>query len=108
MAPCMASRCKGIVRGRMTYNKKISTDLNQLQLCLLIQRDTKLFSRQMEITSRQVFIPPSRLFGCVLSSNYRWNYAGMSDLVPKWVRFAPYGINPGLFQIRFQYILAPV
>ena len=31
---------------------------------------------------------------------------GMVGLAPKWVRLAPNGTNPGLFQIRFQYILA--
>ena len=30
---------------------------------------------------------------------------GMSDLTPKCVRLASYGINPGLFQIRLQYIV---
>ena len=30
--------------------------------------------------------------------------AGMVGLAPKWVRLAPNGTNPGLFQIRFQYI----
>ena len=30
--------------------------------------------------------------------------AGMVGLAPKWVRLAPNGRNPGLFQIRFQYI----
>ena len=30
--------------------------------------------------------------------------SGMVGLVPKWVRLAPDGTNPGLFQIRFQYI----
>ena len=30
--------------------------------------------------------------------------AGMVGLAPNWVRLAPNGINPGLFQIRFQYI----
>ena len=29
---------------------------------------------------------------------------GMVGLAPKWVRLAPNGTNPGLFQIRFQYI----
>ena len=29
---------------------------------------------------------------------------GMVDLAQKWVRLAPNGTNPGLFQIRFQYI----
>ena len=27
---------------------------------------------------------------------------GMVGLAPKWVRLAPNGTNPGLFQIRFQ------
>ena len=31
----------------------------------------------------------------------------MSGLAPKSVRLSPNRINPGLFQIRFQYILAP-
>ena len=31
---------------------------------------------------------------------------GSPDLAPKWVRLAPNRTNPGLFQIRFQYILA--
>ena len=31
----------------------------------------------------------------------------MVGLAPKWVRFAPNGINPGLFQIRFQCIWRP-
>ena len=30
--------------------------------------------------------------------------SGMVGLVPKWVRLAPNGTNPGLFQIRFQCI----
>ena len=30
--------------------------------------------------------------------------AGMVGLAPKWVRLAPNGTNPGLFQIRFQCI----
>ena len=30
--------------------------------------------------------------------------AGMVGLIPKWVRLAPNGTNPGLFQIRFQCI----
>ena len=30
--------------------------------------------------------------------------SGMVGLAPKWVRLAPNGTNPGLFQIRFQYI----
>ena len=29
---------------------------------------------------------------------------GMVGLAPKWVRLAPNGTNPGLFQIRFQCI----
>ena len=29
--------------------------------------------------------------------------AGMLGLAPKWVRWAPNGTNPGLFQIRFQF-----
>ena len=29
---------------------------------------------------------------------------GMVGLAPKWVRLATKGTNPGLFQIRFQYI----
>ena len=29
---------------------------------------------------------------------------GMVGLAPKWVGLAPNGTNPGLFQIRFQYI----
>ena len=32
---------------------------------------------------------------------------GSSDMTPKLVRLALNGTNPGLFQIRFQYILAP-
>ena len=28
--------------------------------------------------------------------------AGMGGLDPKWIRLAPNGTNPGLFQIRFQ------
>ena len=32
--------------------------------------------------------------------------SGMSDLGAKWVRLAPNGTNPGLFQIRFQYIFS--
>ena len=31
---------------------------------------------------------------------------GWPDLDPKWVRLAPNGTNPWLFQIRLQYILA--
>ena len=31
----------------------------------------------------------------------------MVDLAPKWVRLAPNGTNPGLFQIRFQCIWRP-
>ena len=31
---------------------------------------------------------------------------GMGGVAPKWVRLAPNGINPVLFQIKFQYILA--
>ena len=30
--------------------------------------------------------------------------AGTVGLAPKWVRLAPNGTNPGLFQIRFQCI----
>ena len=30
--------------------------------------------------------------------------SGMVGLAPKWVRLAPNGITPGLFQIRFQCI----
>ena len=30
--------------------------------------------------------------------------AGMVGLAPNWVRLVPNGTNPGLFQIRFQYI----
>ena len=30
--------------------------------------------------------------------------SGMVALAPKWVRLAPNGTNPGLFQIRFQCI----
>ena len=30
----------------------------------------------------------------------------VAGLTQKWVRLAPNGTNPGLFQIRFQYILA--
>ena len=32
--------------------------------------------------------------------------SGMLNLAPKGLRLAPSGTNPGLFQIRFQYILA--
>ena len=32
------------------------------------------------------------------------NTPGMVGLAPKWVRLAPNGTNPGLFQIRFQCI----
>ena len=32
------------------------------------------------------------------------NLSGMVGLAPKWVRLAPNGTNPGLFQIRFQCI----
>ena len=32
--------------------------------------------------------------------------AGWPDLDSKWVKLAPNGTNPGLIQIRFQYILA--
>ena len=40
--------------------------------------------------------------------NYLWcgYHLRMSDLGPKWVRLDPNGTNWGLFQIRFQYILA--
>ena len=31
----------------------------------------------------------------------------MVGLAPKWVRLAPNGTNPGLFQIRFQCIWRP-
>ena len=31
--------------------------------------------------------------------------SGMVGLAPKWVRLAPNGTNPGLFQIRFQCIV---
>ena len=31
--------------------------------------------------------------------------AGMTDLVPEWVRLVQNGTNPRLFHIRFQYIL---
>ena len=33
--------------------------------------------------------------------------ARMVGLAPKWVRLAPNGTNPGLFQIRFQCIWRP-
>ena len=33
--------------------------------------------------------------------------AGVGGLAPKWVRLAPNGTNPGLFQIRFQCIWRP-
>ena len=33
--------------------------------------------------------------------------AGVVGFAPKWVRFAPNGTNPGLFQIRFQCIWRP-
>ena len=33
---------------------------------------------------------------------------GMVGLAPKWVRLAPNGTNPGLFQIRFQCIWRPL
>ena len=36
------------------------------------------------------------------SDNVRF---GVSDLDPNWVRLAQQGTNPGLFEIRFQYIL---
>ena len=39
---------------------------------------------------------------CVTSKSY----PGVSSLAQKWVTFAPNGTNPGLFHIRFQYILA--
>ena len=32
----------------------------------------------------------------------------LPDWGPKWARLTPNGTNPGLFQIRFQYILARV
>ena len=37
---------------------------------------------------------------------YESTNARVSDLVPKWVRLAPNGTNSGLFQNRFQYLLA--
>ena len=51
----------------------------------------------MILTQRQAF--------CCLflrDSVMRW----VSDLGPKWIRLTPNGTNRGLFQIRFQYILA--
>ena len=33
-------------------------------------------------------------------------FIGWPDLGPKWVRLTPNGTNPGLCQIKFQYILA--
>ena len=36
----------------------------------------------------------------------KYRAAGMSDLGQKWARVVQNGTNLGLFQIRFQYILA--
>ena len=41
-----------------------------------------------------------------MSNEFRRN-TGMVGLAPKWVRLAPNGTNPGLFQIRFQCIWRP-
>ena len=49
-------------------------------------------------------VPPAPLWIFIV-----WVVALLSwwpDFDPKWVRLAPNGTNPGLFQIRFQYILA--
>ena len=51
---------------------------------------------------------------CTLCQNLTWLTHHGADLPsqgfqfwhPIWVRLAPNGTNPGLFQIRFQYILA--
>ena len=42
-------------------------------------------------------------FSCMLGANY---FPVISDLVTKWDRLVPIVTNPGLFPIRFQYILA--
>ena len=49
---------------------------------------------------------PHHLCSGSARSTWEGGLVGMSDLGPKLVRMAPNGTNPGLLQIRFQYILA--
>ena len=70
-------------------------------LVSLWYRHSKLYIYEYNTYQIMTF---DRKFNDVLASCVRDREPGMVGLPPKWVRLAPKGTNPGLFQIRFQCI----
>ena len=76
-------------------NLFIFSEILQLSLSVDYEATVMLFSYIIEKMLRNLL-----QFPCDCET-------GMVGLAPKWVRLAPNGTNPGLFQIRFQCIWRP-
>ena len=94
------------VRFHQTHLRQRRLVANLLLLSQLT-RTSNMTKSTGKVREKRKRMPLSELTAVTHKHEVGVSRTGMVDLAPKWVRLAPNGTNPGLFQIRFQSIWRP-